>query len=109
MGTRQRGDCDADATHRGRPFHVPSLLAGGRIGALSYLRGTSGVGALLVRRLLGALFLSEESTHFRDPNRHAIPLPVLAGERRSVFHEGSARVPKVNNCAVIKIMFQEFN
>lgn len=101
LGTRQRSDRDADTTHRRRPRHVSPLLARGGIGTLSHLRGTSGIGAFLVRRLPGALLLSQKSTHLWDTNRHAIPLPVLAGEQCTVFHEGFARIPQVSIDLVI--------
>lgn len=88
---------------------MPPLLARGGIGALSYLRGASGVGTFLVRRLSGALLLSQESAHLRNPHRHAIPLPVLAGEQRTVFHEGSARVPQVSvDFIVFRLSFEKF-
>lgn len=92
LGTRERGDCDADTSYWRGPCHVPSLLARGRIGALSHLRSTFGVGALLVWRLPSALLLSEKSAHLWDSYCHAIPLPLLAGEQRPVFHKGSAGV-----------------
>ena len=93
LGAGQRGDRDADATDGGGPGDVPSLLAGRGLRALSHLRGASGLGARLVRRLPRALVLPEESAHRGDPHRHPVPLPLVAPERCAQVHQEPARVP----------------